>query len=408
MHEPETPSAPSTTTPARRGGRTALAALAVLTASGLALTAAFGGGDAAATTATAPPPVPATVARPVVTTVPLVRSYPATVEAIERVELRPRVAGTLDHVAVADGATVTRGQRLFQIDPRPYRAALAAAEAALDEALAAAASAETESLRASGLLTDRAVAVEEAERRATVAATAEARVAAARAAVERARLDLEFTEVRAPISGRFGRAEVTRGNLVGPETRLGVVVATDPLYVRFDVDEATLAAAAAPESWRIDLAVAGATLPAAVAFLDNEIGRGTGTLRLHARLDNSAGTLVSGMYGTAHLTYGELGAALVVREAAVLADQGERYVLALDDENTVVARRVTLGPRLGALRVVTAGLEPSDRVVVAGLHRLRPGTSVAAEETAMDPNATTSPATTTATAAPAATPAQEG
>ncbi|HSF43285.1 MAG TPA: efflux RND transporter periplasmic adaptor subunit [Thermoanaerobaculia bacterium] len=350
--------------------------------------------ESAAPAATA---APAPVARPLVRTVPLVQTYPAEVEAVERVELRPRVAGSLEAVEFREGARVARGQILFRIDPRPYRAALAGAEAVLAQAEADAREAEREAGRAARLLERRALAVEETERRRAVAEAAAARVAAARAAVEQARLELGFTEVRSPIAGLIGRAEVTRGNLVGPETRLAVVVATDPVYVRFDVDENTLAARAGfpRERWKVRFTPQGAgeSLPAELAFVENEIGRGTGTLRVRARLANSAGAVIPGMYGSVALTFGEEAGALLVREEAIGVDQGQRFVLAVGrgnvlEGNVLEYRPVTLGPRVDGLRVVASGLSAEDRVVVNGLFRLRPGAPVAPREVPMQINET--------------------
>lgn len=331
--------------------------------------------------------VPAPVARPVVQTVPLTRPYPAEVEAIERVELRPQIGGALEAVQFQEGARVSRGQVLFRIDPRPFRALLAEAEAALAQADTEARTAIREAERASRLLERRAIPEEEAERRQAAAEAGTARVAAARAAVDRARLNLGYTEVKAPISGRIGRAEVTRGNLVGPETRLAVLVATDPVYVRFDVDENTIAtrAGAPGRGWRVRFTLPGSTqsFPAEIAFVENEIGRGTGTLRVRARLANPAGTVIPGMYGTATLTFGEQPDALLVREEAIGADQGQRFVLALGKDNVVQYRPVTLGARVDGLRVVTSGLNAEDRIVVNGLYRLRPGATVAPQNVFM-------------------------
>lgn len=349
-------------------------------------------GCAPAPAESAAPAAPAPVARPLVRTVPLVQTYPAEVEAVERVELRPRVAGSLEAVEFREGARVARGQILFRIDPRPYRAALAGAEAALAQAEADAREAEREAGRAARLLERRALAVEETERRRAVAEAAAARVAAARAGVEQARLDLGFTEVRSPIAGRIGRAEVTRGNLVSPETRLAVVVATDPVYVRFDVDENTLAARAGfpRERWKVRFTPQGAgeSLPAELAFAENEIGRGTGTLRVRARLANSAGAVIPGMYGSVALTFGEEAGALLVSEEAIGVDQGQRFVLAVGQGNVLEYRPVTLGPRVDGLRVVASGLSAEDRVVVNGLFRLRPGAPVAPREVPMQINET--------------------
>ena len=325
---------------------------------------------------------PATVATPVVRNVAATQTYPAQVEPIERVELRPQVSGYLDAVTFTEGAMVKRGQLLFRIDPRPYAAALAEAEAALTQAQADAEATVKEGSRAARLVEKKAISQEDADRRTASAAVASARVASARAAVERARLNLSFTEVRSPITGRIGRAEVTRGNLVSPETKLAVVVTTDPVYVRFDVDENTLAAQLGKSggNWR----VAFNGMPAEVAFVENEIGRGTGTLRIRARLSNPNGAAIAGMYGTATLILGEEKNAILVREEAIGADQGQRFVLAVDAKNTLQYRPVTLGAREGGLRVVTSGLTAADKVVVSGLFRLRPGMPVLPNLTSME------------------------
>ena len=324
---------------------------------------------------------PATVAAPVVRTIPLTRTYPAQVEAIERVELRPQVAGYLDAVTFAEGSNVSKGQVLFRIDRRPYAAALAEAEAALAQAQADAEAAARESERASRLVEKKAISQEDADRRAAAAAVSSARVAAARTAAQRARLSLSFTEVRSPIAGRIGRAEVTRGNLVSPETRLAVVVSTNPVYVRFDVDENTLASQLGKGrgKWRVDFD----GMPAEVAFVENEIGSGTGTLRIRAKLNNPGGAVIAGMYGTATLTLGEEKDAVLVREEAIGADQGQRFVLVVDQKNVLQYRAVTLGAREGDLRVVKSGLAAGERVVVNGLFRLRPGMPVAPNVVAM-------------------------
>lgn len=327
-------------------------------------------------------PAPATVAAPVVRTVAVTQTYPAQVEAIERVELRPQASGSLEAVNFTEGAAVTRGQVLFRIDRRPYAAALAEAEAALTQARADAEATVREGERAARLVEKKAISREDADRRIASSAVASARVAAARAAVERARLNLSFTEVRSPISGRIGRAEVTRGNLVSPETRLAVIVATDPVYVRFDVDENTLASqlGEARGQWR----VAFNGMPARVAFVENEIGRGTGTLRIRAKLNNPNGTVIPGMYGTVTLTLGEEKNAILVRDEAIGADQGQRFVLVVDAENTLQYRAVTLGAREGDLRVVKSGLTAKDKIVVNGLFRLRPGMPVAPSLSSME------------------------
>lgn len=325
---------------------------------------------------------PATVANPITRTVAITQSYPAQVEAVERVELRPQVAGYLEAVSFREGTVVSRGQVLFRIDPRPYAASLAEAEAALAQAEADAEATVREGERAGRLVAKKAISQEDADRRVASASVASARVEAARAAVRRATLDLSFTEVRSPITGRIGRAEVTAGNLVSPETLLGIVVSIDPVYVRFDVDESTLAAhiGTGLDQWGVTFN----GVPAKIAFPENEIGRGTGTLRIRAHLPNAGGAVIPGMYGTATLTLGERKNALLVREEAIGADQGQRFVLVADEQDVLQYRSVTLGAREGDLRVIESGLAANDRVVINGLFRLRPGMSVMPSVVAME------------------------
>lgn len=357
--------------------RLLIAALAV--AAWLAWSGTGRGGSVQAENAPPAAP-PAPVATPVVATVPVTQTYPAVVEPIERVELHPQVSGPIESIHFVEGTDVAKNQLLVRIDARPFIAALAEAEAALAQAEADAKTAQREDERAERLTRRNAIAAEDAERRRALALMSSARVDAARASVERARLNLSYTEVRSPIAGRIGRAEVTRGNLVGPETRLAVVVSTDPVYVRFDVDENTLASSgiAGAKGWKVEFSPAGAPapLPAEIAFVENEIGAGTGTLRVRAKLGNPGSGVIPGMYGTAHVTLGEDPSAILVREDAIAADQGLRYVLVAGNGDVLEYRPVTLGARMGELRVISAGLTSEDRVVVNGLFRLRPGMPV--------------------------------
>lgn len=336
--------------------------------------------DASAQDRTATTAPPAAVAHPLVEAVAVTNAYPAQVEAIERVELRPQVAGPIVSIHFEEGTRVRRGQLLVRIDPRPFATALAEAQAALAQARADAHHARRESERADRLVERNAISQEDAERRSAAALATAARVDAAAAAVGRARLELSHTEVRSPITGTIGRAEITRGNLVSPQSRLAVIIATGPVYVRFDVDENTVAAHLrdARKDWKVGFALPGSTTPqkATVAFVENEIASGTGTLRVRATLPNADGAVIPGMYGTATLTVGERPGALLVREEAIGADQGQRFVLVAGRDDVLEYRPVTLGARVGGLRVVEAGLSPGDRVVVNGLLRLRPGTPV--------------------------------
>jgi len=361
----------------------------------LILTLALAGLLAGCTAEAAPPAgqaslPPASVAKPVRQDVPRTLTVPARIEAVERVELRPQVGGYLESISFEEGEWVQRGTVLFRIDSRPYRARVAEAEASFMQARVDYIEAARQAERGERLAVRNAIPQEEAERRRAVADSSKAKIDLAQAALERARLDLEFTVVRAPISGRIGRAEVTRGNLVSPESRLAVIVATDPVYVTFDIDESTVTPElASKDEWQIGFTVPGglAPLPAKLAFLDNEISQGTGTLRVRGELRYGGGAVTAGQYGTATLTFGVQKDAMLVRDEAIGADQGNRFVLAVGKDETLEYRKVTLGPRVGNLRVITSGIAPDDRIVVSGLFRLRPGTAVNPMEVTMTESA---------------------
>ncbi len=370
-----------TSSPRLPSPRLRRAAVPLLSAMLAAALAACSTGEASAPGASGPMPVP--VAAPERRTVPVTLDLPGHVEAIERVELRARVPGAIERIAFEEGARVRKGQLLVQIDPAPYAAALAGAEADLREAEAQARLAAGEAARARRLAERQAISAEDVERREAQAAVAAARRDAARAQVARARLDLEHTRVTAPIDGRIGRAELTAGNLVDPEDRLSVLVADQRVYVRFDVAESALSGHD-PDHWRARF-----TLPEApgqrfegkLAFLENEVSAGTGTVRARIALDGHA-ALVPGRYGQVQLVLGERKDALLVGETAIGADQGTRYVLVVDGDGTVQYRPVTTGARIGDQRVIEQGLSPEDRIVVAGLMGVRPGMTVAPQDAA--------------------------
>ena len=358
-------------------------ALAVALAAALAACSDVSGSDVPPAADRAP--VTVTVAAPVVRDVPVLRTYPGHVEAVERVELRPRVSGYIQSVDFKEGDVVRKGSVLVRIDPRPYAAAVAEAGASLAKARAEAALAEREQQRAQRLLARQATSAEEAERRAAEAEVARASVAAAEAALVRAKLDLEHTKVVAPIGGRIGRAEVTAGNLVSSADRLAVLVSNDALYVRFDVDEKVLAGTA-PGEWTASFTLpdaSGRTYEGPLAFLDNEVAAGTGTIRARIRIHKPDAALVPGRYGQVQLVVGERQDALLVDEKALGADQGARFLLVVGHGDTLEYRPVSVGSRIGPYRVIEQGLEPGERVVVTGLMRARPGMPVAAREVAM-------------------------
>lgn len=327
------------------------------------------------------------VAKPVLRTVNASQRYPAMIEAVDRVALHAQVSGYLERVSFQEGALVRQGDILFHIDSRFYRAKLADAEAALAIARAEADLARNESGRALRLAARSAIPAEEVERRLAQAAIARAKVQAAQAALDNAKLNVEFSEIRAPFDGRIGRANVTRGNLVTPEDELAVIVATDRLHVRFDMNESEFARLDPYASdWLVNFSVdkAGEVIASGpVTIIDNEVRTGTGTVRIRARLEVARRPLIHGMFGNAEVVFGERHDALLIDEKAIGTSQGKRYVLVVNGENTLEYRPVTLGPAHRGMRQVESGLSPQDRVVVSGLMQVRPGALVTPVEVPM-------------------------
>ncbi|MBI5278418.1 MAG: efflux RND transporter periplasmic adaptor subunit [Burkholderiales bacterium] len=304
------------------------------------------------------------------------------VEAAQRVDVRPRVAGHVDAVLFREGDMVRAGQPLFRIDTRPFDLAVDRARAELNLARSRESLARSEAERAQRLAKESAMAGEEVERRTAAFAEAQARTAAAQAALQAVSLDREFAVVTAPIAGRVGRALVTAGNFVAAgTTQLTTLGAAAPLHVHFDIGDPTLvaqvAAARQAGQWqaRIIDAATGAELGAApVDFIDNEMPAQVGTLRLRARLDKPTASLVPGQFVRVQMA-GRPRDSLLVPEAAIGTDQGQRYVLAVK-EGKLEYRGVKTGAALGDQRIVTSGIAAGEQVVVSGHMKLRPGMAV--------------------------------
>ena len=329
-------------------------------------------------------------------------------EAVDQVEIRPRVTGYIERVAFAEGKEVRKGEVLFEIDPRPYQAELARAEAQLAEARTGAELAAREVARARRLVAVQAISREEYDARVSAQAQGDASVQAAQAAVRTARLNLDWTRVRAPIAGRVSRAEVTAGNLVlaGPPTAtlLTTVMSLDPVYVYFDADERTylkyagLARDGTRPSSRdvrtpiyLGLIDEDGQFPhrGYVDFVDNTVNPETGTIRARAVFSNKDHAFTPGLFARLKLEgSGQYRATLVV-DRAVGTDQDKKFVLVLKPDSTVDYRSVQLGRLVDGLRVVTSGLKQGDEVVINGLQRVRPGMKVTPTLAAMTPDTTT-------------------
>ncbi|MET0292135.1 MAG: efflux RND transporter periplasmic adaptor subunit [Steroidobacteraceae bacterium] len=350
-------------------------------------------------TAQAADAAPAAPAAPQVTVAEVVQrsitdysEFTGRVEAVERVELRPRVSGYIESVSFREGAEVKKGDVLFVIDPRPYNATLKRTRAELERAVSSRRQAQTERERAEKLLALRALSQEEFDARTAGSEKADADVEAAQAAVDAAALDLTFTQVRAPISGVVGKAEITAGNFVSNgETLLTRLVSVDPVYVRFNGDEAAYLRQAsrrrsgdAAQPVFIGLANEdGHPHQGALVFTDNELDTATGTITARAKLDNRDRVFTPGLFARVKLGEGSSYDALLVRDSAVGTDQSRRFVYVVNAENKIEYRAIETGPVVDGLRVVRNGLTPGENIVVNGLQRVRPGAAITPEHVAM-------------------------
>jgi RND family efflux transporter MFP subunit len=325
------------------------------------------------------------VVRPVVREVTDHEHFTGRTEASTRVELRARVTGYLLKAAFQDGAEVKKGDLLFEIDPRPYLALLEQAKSQVNLAQAQLSLAEKNLVRYEALRKEVAVSDQQVDQARGAVVEAKARVKANEASVEVSRINLDFTRITSPISGRIGRRLLDPGNLVeADKTILANLIVPDPLYVYFDIDERTVLrlqrsvkeGKLKTEKLPAAIGLAGEEAyphQSVVDFIGNRVDPQTCTLRMRAVLPNKDGRLVPGMFVRVRLPLGEPYTALLVPDRAVLVDAGEKFVLVVNDKNVVERRPVVLGQEEQGRRVVTKGLKPEDRVVVQGLHRLWPG-----------------------------------
>jgi multidrug efflux system membrane fusion protein len=341
----------------------------------------------------APPPPPAvTVAQTLVREVSDTNEFTGRLQAVDTVQVRARVGGYIDAVHFSEGALVRKGQLLFQIDPRPYQAEVDRLQANLDQARAEQALADSNAQRARKLLLQHAVSREEADRLDTAAASAKAQLAATAAALQSARLNREFTEVRAPIDGRVSNALITAGNLVTPSDVLTSVVSIDPVYAYFDIDEHSYLALdalrrehAKPPQVAMELAdESGFPHPGRIDFVDNQLQAQAGTIRLRAVFDNADSRYTPGLYVRLQLRTPSKQPRALIDDRAIGTDLGNKFVYVIDAERKVQYRKVSTGALLGGLRVVTDGLGANDLVVVNGLQHVRPGMEVNPSKVALD------------------------
>ncbi|HLJ88699.1 MAG TPA: efflux RND transporter periplasmic adaptor subunit [Candidatus Angelobacter sp.] len=313
--------------------------------------------------------------------------------AVNTVEVRPRVSGYLESVHFKEGAIVQRGDLLFQIDPRPFQAEVDRLRGELAQAKAQLARAQSDFQRAERLHNNNGMSAEEYDRRASARGEAEAHIASTEGALRGAELNLEFTRITAPITGRVSRADVTEGNLVaaGPaQVRpLTVLVSLDPIYAYFDADEQTylkyarVAGHTGSRSREIRSKVLlgladEESFPhtGTLDFVDNQVSSTTGTIRVRARFANADLALTPGLFARVKLQGGGSYHGCLVKDEAISTDLNQKFVLALGKNNAAEYRVVKLGPMLDGLRVIRDGLHEGDVIVVSGLQRVRPGGAV--------------------------------
>jgi multidrug efflux system membrane fusion protein len=364
------------------------------------LAAVSGCSDRAESKASAPVPPEVTVAEVVCKQLGDTDEFTGRLEAVHVVEVRPRVSGFLQKVNFREGAIVQQGDLLFEIDPRPFQAEVDRLKGDLAQAKAELSRAQNDFQRAERLHNNDGMSTEEYDRRAAARNSSDARIASIEGALRGAQLNLEFTRITAPITGRVGRAEVTEGNLVqsGPAqvTPLATLVSLDPIYVYFDVDEQTyLKYARVTQSHGANShELRGAALlgladedgfphVGQVSFVDNQVSSSTGTIRLRATFANKNLALTPGLFARIRLQGGGSYGGCLARDEAVVTDLNQKYVFVLGKNNTLEYRPVKLGPMTEGLRVVRDGLHQGEIIVVNGLQRARPGAAVTPKKVPM-------------------------
>ncbi len=351
-----------------------------------------GANAASPAAAAAPAAIPVTVSTIQPRRIGTWQEFSGRLEAVDRVEVRPRVAGAVQSVHFREGGLVKAGDLLVTIDPEPYKAAVAEAEGAVASAEAKLQYAETELERGRNLVARNTISQSDLAQRQSTQLEALANLQSAQASLKVAQLNLGYTEIRAPIAGRVGRLEITIGNLVAEGSSsapLTTLVSSDPIYASFDADEqlVTRTLAALPladgqpaiEQVPVEIATlapGAAPVKGHLQLIDNQVNAGTGTIRVRAVFGNPGGRLIPGQFVRVRMGEPEPMDRLVVSERALGTDQDKKFVLVVDGANTVAYRPVELGAAVDGMRIVEKGLSPGDRIIVNGLQRVRPGATV--------------------------------
>lgn len=334
-----------------------------------------------------PPPVTVDVSTVINRQITDWQEYSGRLEAIERVDIRPQVSGTLIGVHFKDGALVKKGDLLFSIDPRPYAAEVEQAKAQLAATNARVTYTAANLARNQRLMAENAISRHDVEEAQNAAQEANASKLAAKAALDAARLNLEYTRITAPVAGRVSRAEITTGNVVaagGAAHVLTTLVSVSTLYASFDVDEQSFLRFINNQSIKakanpVYLGLAnetGFSRQGRVSSVDNTLNTSSGTIRVRAEFNNADGVLLPGLYARIRIGGGQAHPAILVNASAVGTDQDKRFVIVVNSNNQTAYREVKLGSQQDGLQVIASGLTAGDRIVVNGLQRIKPGDSV--------------------------------
>ncbi|WP_225784822.1 efflux RND transporter periplasmic adaptor subunit [Xenophilus sp. Marseille-Q4582] len=379
---------------------TALTAVAAITA-GIFMVPGLQAQASNPPTPAQPAATPVSVATAQESTINAWDEFSGRLEAVERVDIRSRVAGAVQAVHFREGALVKQGDLLVTIDPAPYKAEVERAEAQVASAQARASYTRSEQARARRLYDEQAIAQRELDERLNAGHEAEANLRAAQASLQSARLNLSYTQVRAPVAGRIGKLEVTVGNLVaaGPGAPvLTTLVSVSPIYASFDVDEQVIGralqampggAGARSLIGRIPVqmgtvATEGTPFEGQLQLIDNQVDAKSGTVRVRATFDNKDGALIPGQFARIRMGQAQESRAVLVSERAVGTDQNKKFVMVVNGDNKTEYREVTLGAPVNGLRVVASGLKAGERVVVNGLQHVRPGALVDPQNVPME------------------------
>lgn len=341
-----------------------------------------------------PPAVAASVAVVKAKETAPTNEFSGRLEAVDRVEVRSRVSGAIQEVHFREGALVKQGDLLIRIDPALYAAEVARAEGQVSAARARVVMTKSDLERGQQLSDSRTITLRELDSRTNAFTEAEANLKAAEAALQTARLNLDYTEVRAPVSGRVGKIEYTVGNLIvagAGAPVLTTLVSVNPIYASFNADEEVVTralAALADEAGQGDISqipvemsinASAALRKGRVQFIDNQVEARSGTVRVRAVFDNADGRLMPGQFARLAMGQPKTEQMLLVSERAIGTDQNKKFVMVVDDADKVEYREVTLGVSVDGLRVVTSGLKDGERIVVNGLQRVRPGSVIKPE-----------------------------